>query len=54
MISIFGDFCQFSAKKIAFFQKTNVMIKILHKFAVLSQKRQFFRNFFSPKIFFKS
>jgi hypothetical protein len=26
MITIFGDFCQFSAKKLAFFSKTNVMI----------------------------
>jgi hypothetical protein len=30
MITIFCDFCQFSAKKLAFFSKTNVMIKILH------------------------
>jgi hypothetical protein len=27
MITIFCDFCQFSAKKLAFFSKTNVMIK---------------------------
>jgi hypothetical protein len=26
MITIFCDFCQFSAKKLAFFLKTNVMI----------------------------
>jgi hypothetical protein len=30
MITIFCDFRQFSAKKLAFFSKTNVMIKILH------------------------
>jgi hypothetical protein len=29
MITFFCDFCQFSAKKLAFFSKTNVMIKIL-------------------------
>jgi hypothetical protein len=34
MITIFGDFCQFSAKKLAFFSKTNVMIKILHNLAL--------------------
>jgi hypothetical protein len=44
MITIFCDFCQFSAEKMAFFSKTNVMIKILHNLAsfVLTQKRQFF------------
>jgi hypothetical protein len=30
MITIFRDFSQFLAKKLAFFSKTNVMIKILH------------------------
>jgi hypothetical protein len=30
MIAIFCDFQQFSAKKLAFFSKTNVMIKIWH------------------------
>jgi hypothetical protein len=34
MITIFGDFRQFSAKKLAFFSKTNVMIKILHNLAL--------------------
>jgi hypothetical protein len=29
LITIFCDFRQFSAKKLAFFSKTNVMIKIL-------------------------
>jgi hypothetical protein len=34
MITIFCDFRQFSAKKMAFFSKTNVMIKILHILAL--------------------
>jgi hypothetical protein len=34
MITIFGDFWQFSAKKLAFYQKSNVMIKILHNLAL--------------------
>jgi hypothetical protein len=51
MITIF---CDFSAKKLAFFLKTNVMINFLKKFSfVLSQKRQFFAKF-SAKIFKKS
>jgi hypothetical protein len=44
MIIIFGVFCQFSAKKLAFFSKTNVMITIFAKTSIsLSKKRQFFR-----------
>jgi hypothetical protein len=31
MITIFGDFCQFSAKKLAFFSKTIVMINFFCK-----------------------
>jgi hypothetical protein len=31
MIIIFGDFCQFSVKKLAFFSKTNVMINLFFK-----------------------
>jgi hypothetical protein len=45
MITIFCDFRQFSAKKLAFFLNTNVTINFfqnLHSF-VSSQKRQFFR-----------
>jgi hypothetical protein len=38
MIAIFGDFCQFSAKKLPFFSKTNVMVKFLQKLAVVSAK----------------
>jgi hypothetical protein len=34
MITIFCDFLQFSAKKLAFFLKTNVTIKILHNLAL--------------------
>jgi hypothetical protein len=44
MITIFGDFRQFSAKNLAFFLNTNVMITFSAKLPfVLSQKRQFFR-----------
>jgi hypothetical protein len=34
MITIFGDFPQFSAKKLAFFSETNVMVQILHYLAL--------------------
>jgi hypothetical protein len=34
MITIFCDFCQFSAKNLAFFSKTNVMIQFLHNLAL--------------------
>jgi hypothetical protein len=34
MITIFCDFRQFSAKKLAFFSKTNVMIKIFYNLAL--------------------
>jgi hypothetical protein len=34
MLTIFCDFCQFSAKKLAFFSKTNVMIKLMHNLAL--------------------
>jgi hypothetical protein len=34
MIAIFCDFRQFSAKKLALFSKTNVMINILHNLAL--------------------
>jgi hypothetical protein len=52
MITIFCDFRQFSAKKLALFSKTNVMIKILHNICsfVFSQKRQFFGQFFGEKV----
>jgi hypothetical protein len=35
MITIFCDFQQFSAKNLAFFSKTNVMVKFLHKLALI-------------------
>jgi hypothetical protein len=38
VITIFGDFRQFSAKEMAFFSKTNVMIKILHNLALFCVK----------------
>jgi hypothetical protein len=51
MITIFCDFSQFSAKKLAFFLNTNVMINLFSKFSfVLSQKRQFFAKFFGENI----
>jgi hypothetical protein len=43
MITIFCDFCQFSANKLAFFSKTNVMKTISAKTSSsLSKKRQYF------------
>jgi hypothetical protein len=35
MITIFCNFCQFSAKKLAFFSKTNAIIKFSPKLAVV-------------------
>jgi hypothetical protein len=47
-------FCDFSAKRFAFFLYTNVMMNFFAKFSlVLSQKRQFFSQNFSAKIFLK-
>jgi hypothetical protein len=52
MITIFCDFCQFSAKKLAFFSKTNVMIKFLNNLALFWVKNaNFFAEFFSENIF---
>jgi hypothetical protein len=34
MITIFCDFCKFSAKKTAFFSKTNVMINFFQNLAL--------------------
>jgi hypothetical protein len=51
MITIFGDFWQFSAKKLAFFSKTNVMIKILYILALFWVKNaEFFAEFFGENI----
>jgi hypothetical protein len=54
MITIFCDFSQFSAKKLAFFSKTNIMIKILHNLALLRVKNADFFAIFFGKIFEKS
>jgi hypothetical protein len=51
MITIFCDFRQFSAKKLAFSSKTNVMIKFLKKFALFCvQNANFFAEFFGENI----
>jgi hypothetical protein len=51
MITIFCDFYQFSAKKLAFFSKTNVMIKFLHNLALFRVKNaNFFAEFFGENI----
>jgi hypothetical protein len=51
MITIFCDFWQFSANKLAFFSKTNVMIKILDNLALFGVKNAtFFAKFFGENI----
>jgi hypothetical protein len=51
MITIFCDFRPFSAKKLAFFSKTNVMMKILHNSALFWVKNaNFFADFFGENI----
>jgi hypothetical protein len=50
MITIFCDFRQFSAQKLAFFSRTNVMIIFANISSSLSKKRQFFRQFFGENI----
>jgi hypothetical protein len=51
MITIFCDFSLFSPKKLAFFSKTNVMIKILHNLALFWDKNaNFFAEFFGKNI----
>jgi hypothetical protein len=42
MVTIFCDFSQFSAEKMAFFSKTNVIMKFLQKIAVVSAKNAIF------------
>jgi hypothetical protein len=54
MITIFGDFCQFWAIKLAFFSKSNVMIKNLHNLALFGVKNSNFFAIFFAKIFLKS
>jgi hypothetical protein len=51
MIEIFCYFWQFSAKKLAFFSKTNVMLKILYNLALFWVKNAIFCNFFGENIF---
>jgi hypothetical protein len=49
MITIFCDFCHFSAKMLAFFSKNNVMIIFFQKLGAgmqFEQKRQFFAKWF--------
>jgi hypothetical protein len=51
MITIFCDFRQFSAKKLAFFSKTNVMINFFKIWLCFETKTPFFSLNFSAKIF---
>jgi hypothetical protein len=51
MITIICDFCQILAKKLVFFSKNNVMIKILHNLALFGVKKaNFFAEFFGENI----
>jgi hypothetical protein len=51
MITIFCDFWQISAKKLAFFSKNNVMIKFLYNLALFWVKNaNFFAKFFVENI----
>jgi hypothetical protein len=51
MITIFCDFCQISAKKLALFSKTNDVIKILHNLALFGVKNDnIFAEFFGENI----
>jgi hypothetical protein len=54
MITIFCDFRQFSAQKLAFFSKTNDMITFLNNLALFETKTPVFSPIFSAKIFKKS
>jgi hypothetical protein len=50
MITIVSDFCQFSAKILAFFTKTNLVIKFLQQLALVWAKNaKFFRQIFRRK-----
>jgi hypothetical protein len=49
MIPVFCDFRQFSAKKLAFFSKTNVMINFFHNLALFWVKNANLCRFFWPK-----
>jgi hypothetical protein len=54
MVAMFCDIRQFSAKKFAFFSKTNVMIKFVHNLALFWVKRPFVRRFFVYIQYFKN
>jgi hypothetical protein len=54
MIKIFGDFSQFSAKKLAFFSKANVMINYFQNLALFWVKNANFLQKFLAKVFKKS
>jgi hypothetical protein len=55
MITMFSYFCQFSAKQLAFFSNSNVMIKSLLNVALFWVKNaNFLRNLLRAKIFLKS
>jgi hypothetical protein len=52
MITIFCDFSQFSAKKLAFFLNTNVMITFFQNLPLFQVKNaNFFAKFFGENIF---
>jgi hypothetical protein len=52
MITIFCDFCQVSARKLAFFSKTNVYYQFFAKTCSnMSKKTPIFSPTFMPKIF---
>jgi hypothetical protein len=52
MITIFGDFCQFSAKKLGVFPQNQCYNQILGKTCCsLSKKRQYFRQIVRRKYF---
>jgi hypothetical protein len=53
VITIFCDFRQFSAKKLAFFSKTNRMIQFLQKLAVVRAQDAIFSTNLSAQIYFK-
>jgi hypothetical protein len=54
MITIFCEFCQFSAKKLAYFSNTTVLTNFLQKLAVVLAKNAIFSLNFVVKIFKKS
>jgi hypothetical protein len=54
MITIFCDFHQFSATKLTFFSKTNVMINFFHNLALFWVKNAIFSPNFLAEIFLKS